>query len=612
MVAESLAAAPPPVPSPAPPGTLLRGLQDEAGPFAEVISRVLQVDVEIVDEDLFRVAGTGRFADKVGRFMDAASSVYRKVVALGQPLIVREPGHAEMCRECPCWGNCEETFEMSTPILLEGAVIGVIGFVCFTEAQKEHILASFDVFFDFLAQMADLLAAKALEKRELARSRAVGELLECVVNRVDEGVLLLDADNAVIRCNKAACAILEIDEGHSLGDGSGLAVDGDVLPGPVALRRDAQDVLHYHGYELALGGRTFHVVGEEHRLNYGDCARVFVFHDAQVMHRNAYRLVASSESVGLDVLIGDSGALAALKERVRRFANASATTLVAGESGTGKELVARALHAESDRAGEVFVAVNCSAIPETLLESELFGYAGGAFTGADPRGRMGKFEQAQGGTLFLDEIGDFPLHLQPKLLRALEQREVTRIGAGAATPVDIRVIAATNRDLERMVQEGMFREDLFYRLNVLPILVPPLRARGRDVFLLARHFLERSFDRLNKSILTVRDGFWRAIEAYHWPGNVRELQNVMEYIANVADSPCVISSALLPRKVIAREGMLTSGTLHLATIEKFVISRALSPYGGAGASRADKERAAATLGIGIATLYRKIKQYGLT
>ncbi|MGE4298047.1 MAG: sigma 54-interacting transcriptional regulator [Desulfovibrionaceae bacterium] len=591
--------------------TFLQAIQDAAAKFAIVISRILQVDVEIVDENLFRVAGTGRFASQVGQHMDAASSVYRKVIALGQPLIIKEPGFAEMCRECPCWQRCEETFEMSTPILLDGTVVGVIGFVCFTGEQKEHILASFDVFFDFLEQMADLLAAKMLEKQELARSQAVGELLECIVNRVDEGVLLLDAANTIIRCNKAACDILSIDMGHLMGH-EAAPTDGATPPRPrVTLRRDAQDVLHYHGYELELDGTRFQVVGEEHQLNYGDCARVFVFHDAQVMHKNAYRLISSTERVGLDVLIGDSNALNELKDQVRRFANTAATTLIIGESGTGKELVARALHDAGDRAEEVFVAVNCSAIPETLLESELFGYAGGAFTGADPRGRMGKFEQAQGGTLFLDEIGEFPLHLQPKLLRALEQREVMRIGSHASTPLNIRVIAATNRNLEKMVAEGMFRDDLFYRLNVLPIHVPPLRERGKDVFMLARYFLERCFDRLNKSVLTVRDGFWRAIAAYHWPGNVRELQNVMEYIANVADSPCVITSALLPRKVTSKEDTVASSTLHLATIEKLIIQKALAPYGGAGAARADKAFVADTLGIGIATLYRKIKEYGV-
>lgn len=585
----------------------LKSIQEAVAKFATVISRVLQVDVEIVDDTLFRVAGTGRFAERTGAPMDAASVVYRKVIEQGRPLSIENPGFAEICRECPCWGNCEESFEMSTPVILDGKVVGVIGFVCFNEEQKRHILDNYEVFFDFLAQMGDMLAAKVRESRELVKSKAVGDLLESIVNRVDEGVLLLDARGAVIRCNNAACQILDLQPDRA-SPGGMLAPTARTLP-PVALKPVSSGMLHYDGYELVLGDKSFQVVGREHEINLGDCARAFVFHDAQAMHKNAWRLTGMTDRVGLDVFVGDSEPMQELKRQIRTFAPTSATTLVVGESGTGKELVARALHDESDRAGDVFVAVNCSAIPETLLESELFGYVGGAFTGADPRGRMGRFEQAHGGTLFLDEIGDFALHLQPRLLRVLEQREVTRVGAQHPTPVDIRIIAATNRNLEKMVAEGMFREDLYYRLSVLPIAVPPLRERGKDPLLLARHFLERCFERLGKSILAVRDSFWEAVGAYHWPGNVRELQNVMEYVANVAESPSVVTSAMLPAKVTSREETVISSTLHLPTIERRIIEKALAPYGGARAGREEKELVAGRLGIGIATLYRRLREY---
>lgn len=588
--------------------TVLRSLRSEVEKFALVISRVLGVDVEIVDTELFRVAGTGRFASRVGLPMDAASSVYRKVIALRQPLVVREPGFAEMCRDCPNWQCCEETFEMSTPILEGKAVVGVIGFVCFTQEQKAHILDNFDMFFDFLAQMAGLLAAKVHEARELRRTRSVGRLLEHIVNRVDEGVLMLDRAGAVLGYNRAAGSILGLDARRAMG------YEGpDAQPGPqpglrAVLRQGEEGVLHYQAYDLECAGRTLPVMGQEHALDYGDCARVFVFQDAQAMRKNAYRITSATDRIGLDVLLGESEAMAELKRQIRRFAGARASTLVMGESGTGKELVARALHDESGRAGEVFVAINCSAIPETLLESELFGYVGGAFTGADPRGRVGKFEQAHGGTLFLDEVGEIPLHLQAKLLRALEQREVQRVGAPGPLPVDTRVVAATNRDLGQMVADGLFRDDLYYRLNVIPITTPPLRERGRDVFLLARHFLELSFSRLGKSFVTVRDDFWKAVGAYSWPGNVRELQNAMEYAAHVADTRCAVCAAMLPRKIVRREPALDGTTLHLPTIERLVIRKALAPYGGASASKQDKEFVAGQLGIGIATLYRKLRE----
>ena len=421
---------------------------------------------------------------------------------------------------------------------------------------------------------------------------------------MDEGVLLLDQTGRITRCNKAACEILELPTKRSSNYGEVQAADLEALP-PVSLRPVAQDVLHYKRYELGIGEKTFQVAGVEHPLNFVG-ARVFVFQDSQVMRQNAYRLTAQTDRVGLDVFMGESEAMLLLKRTIKRFTHTVDTTLIIGESGTGKELVARALHDGSARSDQVFVALNCSAIPETLLESELFGYAKGAFTGADHRGRMGKFEQAQGGTIFLDEIGDFPLHLQPKLLRVLEQRNVTKVGSLTATLVDVRIIAATNRNLEEMLANGLFREDLYYRLNVLPIYVPSLRERGRDIFLLARHFLERHCAELGKIILTVRDDFWQAVAARRWPGNVRELQNVMKYVANVADSPCVVTAAMLPQR--GQNAKIATGTLHLPTIEKQVIRRALAPYGGLKATRQEKEMVAAQLGIGIATLYRKIKE----
>lgn len=585
--------------------TCLREIQETAEQFAQVISRVLQVDVEIVDETLFRVAGTGEFAKRTGRQMDEASGAYRKVLAQGLPIIIHEPGFAEICRDCPCWRNCDEVFEMSSPIMLDGVAVGVIGFVCFTEDQKKHILGNFDVFFDFLKQMGDMLGAKIRESRELLKSQSVAELLECILNRVDEGVLLLDRENRITHCNKAACEILDLPTERTPGGDEVQAAKVHDLP-PVTLRILSQAVLHYMEYELDIGDKTFHLAGVEHPLNFDSCARVFVFQDAQVLHQNAYKLTAQTDRVGLDMFVGESDAIQTLKKAIKRFAKTSDTTLIVGESGTGKELVARALHDGSARVGNVFVALNCSAFPETLFESELFGYAGGAFTGADPRGRMGKFEQAQGGTIFLDEIGDFPLKLQPKLLRVLEQKEVTRIGGIVPVSVNVRIIAATNRNLEKMVAEGMFRQDLFYRLNVLPIPVPSLRERGRDVFLLARYFLERYCSELGKTILTVREEFWRTIMARRWPGNVRELQNAMKYVANIADSPCTVTAGMLPKQPQAEAATIT--TLHLPTIERQVIRQALAPYGGFKASRQDKEAVAEQLGIGIATLYRKIKE----
>src|SRR5579872_5967455 len=235
----------------------------------------------------------------------------------------------------------------------------------------------------------------------------------------------------------------------------------------------------------------------------------------------------SANRQALDSIIGCSPAIASMKATIRAVAPTSSTVLIQGESGTGKELVARAVHACSPRAAEPFVSINCGAFPETLLESELFGYVKGAFTGAN-QNRAGLFETANGGTIFLDEIGEMSISMQVKLLRVLQERVVRPVGGTQETPVDVRVIAATNRDLREMIANGTFREDLYYRVSVIPIQVPALRERRDDVELLANHFLKKYSAAAQKSILRISQESLDALKAFEWPGNVRQLENTIE------------------------------------------------------------------------------------
>jgi two-component system, NtrC family, response regulator PilR len=237
----------------------------------------------------------------------------------------------------------------------------------------------------------------------------------------------------------------------------------------------------------------------------------------------------------LDQLLGDSPVMLKLKETIRTVASTTSTVIVTGESGTGKELVARAIHGCSTRANEPFVSVNCGAFPETLLESELFGYVKGAFTGAN-QNRRGLFEMANGGTIFLDEISEMTLTMQVKLLRVLQERCVRPVGGSQETPIDVRVIAATNKDLDKLVADGQFREDVFYRLSVIPIFVPPLRERGEDVVLLANQFLKKYAAQMEKSIREIDPGSMEMLKGYDWPGNVRVLENTIERAVAMANS----------------------------------------------------------------------------
>ncbi|HEX8850760.1 MAG TPA: sigma-54 dependent transcriptional regulator [Gemmatimonadaceae bacterium] len=321
---------------------------------------------------------------------------------------------------------------------------------------------------------------------------------------------------------------------------------------------------------------------------------------------------------GADGVVGHSEALLDVVATARKVARHPSTVLVTGESGTGKELIARLIHTSSPRAGAAFVAVNCAAIPEALLESELFGHARGAFTGASQE-RAGLFEEADGGTIFLDEIGELPLALQVKLLRVLQEGEIRRVGENASRPVDVRVVAATSRDLEAEVAAGRFRSDLYYRVNVVRLHLPPLRERRDDVAELARHFLARHAQRLKVAPPTLGAAALRALTEYGWPGNVRELENAIERSLVLADEG-LIDVAHLPAAV-RREARPPNGSSPNGTgapadedlsvkrrterLERTLIAQALQRTGG------NRTRAAQLLDLSHRALLYKIREYGL-
>ncbi|MBO6170734.1 MAG: sigma-54-dependent Fis family transcriptional regulator [Desulfovibrio sp.] len=318
-----------------------------------------------------------------------------------------------------------------------------------------------------------------------------------------------------------------------------------------------------------------------------------------------------SEAAAQPGIIGRSASIRAMQEIIATVAPTEATVLITGESGTGKELVARALHGASARADKPLVTVNCAALAENLLESELFGHEKGSFTGADRR-REGRFLQADGGTLFLDEIGEMPLPLQAKLLRALQQGEVQRVGADAAITVNVRVLAATNRDLREEAAQRRFREDLYFRLNVISIEVPPLRDRAEDIPVLAAHFLERFAARNRKSLRGFSPQALSCLLRYSWPGNVRELENAVERAVILCNGD-LITERELPSVIAGadqggerrEDGDASLAGLPLDEVERRAIEETLRQTGD------NKSEAARRLGITRATLHNKLRKYGL-
>ena len=317
-----------------------------------------------------------------------------------------------------------------------------------------------------------------------------------------------------------------------------------------------------------------------------------------------------------DNIIGTSPAMQKVFQRMEKIVETDSTILILGESGTGKELVAKALHFNGPRKDKPYVAINCGAIPSELLESELFGHVKGSFTGA-VSDKAGKFEVANGGTIFLDEIGTMPQHLQTKLLRVLQEQEIERVGSSKALKLNVRVISATNANLQEEVRQGRFRDDLFYRLNVIPIELPPLRDRREDISVLVRHFLQKICPEMRRPVMNISPAAMRALEAYNWPGNVREIENVVERIVALTDGNMIHPSDL-PEGIgkVAIDGhqdlyapRVTSDGVDMpqviSGIEKRLISEALEMGKGV------KARAARMLGINRTTLVEKMKRLGL-
>ena len=575
--------------------TILQEIQDAVSQYAKVIAHVIKMDVEIVDARLFRIAGTGRYSNNINEDMSQEGFVYKQVLATGETQSIEEPGKHVLCTLCSKRENCEEKMELCTPIKLKNEIIGVIGLICFDEEQKQRLVQDLSFYQLFILQIAEFISAKAYEHQENERNQQINDLLLQVINSVDKGVLVLNQHNQITQINNSALKQLQ--------------VDPSCLHEKIIIEATGDSLLGAEEYKVTLAKKTFKLMGELLSVSPGldSDHKIFIFNEIKNVKSGIYGLTNVSKSVNLDHIVGRSETIQQLKSKITKVANSNSTVLITGESGTGKELIARAIHSESNRSEQPFIAINCGAIPDTLLESELFGYVKGAFTGADPRGKIGKFELANKGVIFLDEIGDMPIYLQVKLLRVLQERKLVRIGSNQLISFDVRVITATNKDLKKLIQENEFREDLYYRLNVIPLEVPPLRQRIDDIEFLVMSMMEKYCGLFHKEIQAIDKQTMEILLRYPWPGNVRELENTIEFMINMADELGILTQETLPRNVREYKnqiGQVEDTSIRLLSdIEHEHIMKAIAFYGD---TTKGKQMAAKQLGIGIATLYRKL------
>lgn len=469
--------------------------------YADNISKVLGLDVTILDEQGIRVSGTGYYQELIG-LPAPEGSFFRMILQTGEPgMIFDMKKNESQCMNCKFLHQCRELATIGFPVHKREKTVGVIGIIGFSTEQKEKMLHHSEKWMPFLQHTSALIEHKLLE---------------------------LDAER------EKSCNIQE------------------------------------------------------------------------EMPQGAINAVYFAQLIGAETGLSDVIA------KAKKVTNSVSTVLVRGESGTGKELLARAIHSESQRCKHPFVAINCAAIPETLLESELFGYEGGAFTGSRREGKPGKFELAHKGTIFLDEVGDIPLSLQPKLLRVLQEKTVDRVGGVKTIGIDVRVIAATHRNLEEMVREGTFREDLYYRLNVIPLRLKPLRERREDIPLYLQHFLHRYGTVLQKGKLELDAELSQRLVGYDWPGNIRQLENAVEYMVNMVEGQKLGIVDLPEYLLTVGEGQTVWNRglgleRRMADYERTILQQYLADV----AYSQDKAAIACELQISLSTLYRKMEKYGL-
>ncbi|MGG1663324.1 sigma-54 interaction domain-containing protein [Brevibacillus sp. NRS-1366] len=566
------------------------------------ISEILNVDAAVINERGLLVVSTERYLKQKGENVHVPSIEF--VLSRGE-FLVDKPGSMEMCIGCRFLESCPAKVELLSSIKVANHAIGVVSLTSFTKEGQNRLSKHTEKYQQILTKVSGMITTivQTHSARQYEPHQQYGQLLEGVLDTVSDAYLTFDRTGHVVHSNESARTIL---------------AQNDLCPADISQM-----------FIPSLSGMTTHSLPVANclidKLNAPVEATPIIVNNqfiGGVLHIKRQRAAASllnevsvrpltPRGGSLDQIVGKSTAIRQLKEKTEKIKNSSSTVLITGETGTGKGHLAKAIHEASTRAYYPFVAINCASIPENLFESELFGYEEGAFTGAKKGGKPGRFEMADNGTLFLDEIGDMPLSLQAKLLRVLQEMVIERVGGARSIPINVRIIAATNQNLEELVEQKAFRADLYYRLNVIPIRVPALAERKEDIELLALSYLQKGREKTGRSFGGIAPETMEILVGYQWPGNVRELENVIEYAMNM-ETETTITPDSLPPRLLARSGTVSSGSAireRIADVQADAIRAALQRH---GTDVKGKQEVASELGIGIRTLYRKLKALGIS
>ncbi|MEY8000601.1 sigma 54-interacting transcriptional regulator [Clostridium sp. Mt-5] len=583
---------------------MIEQIKNDLQDIAETIKAVIDIDITIMDRKLLRVAGTGKLKRKVG--MSAPkNSVFEKCLKSGKSYFIENPRNCTECIVCETKVQCDEKAEVCFPIIIDDKVEGVIAMIIFDDAKKEMFLKKKDIYESFDRRMGELISSRIKEKNMHHKLEYKSTELLTIIDSVNEGIITIDGHNKILNLNRYIKEKFKLKETYLINQDISRIIPDKIVnkfkPNNYYIEEETVTVdFNKSRFNFLLSVRPINFDKEI----YG---AVITFKDFNKLQQSVFKIDGKNSMFKFKDIIGSSSVFSQVKDQVKQVAKKNMPVLLLGETGTGKELFARAIHCESYRKNEIFMPINCGAIPETLMESELFGYERGAFTGASNSGKMGKFEIAKDGTIFLDEIGDMPLHMQVKLLRVLEEKEIMRVGGVNTIKVNPRIIAATNKNLYNMVEKGQFREDLFYRLNVIPIRIPALRERGNDILELSQYFLDRYNNIYDKSIKGFSEKVEEIFLSYSWPGNVRELQNLIEYAMNFEKEDSISPETIRGRTAETSEDPIEYRSLKdmVLQYEREVISNLMEKY---GSDIVSKKLIAKKLKISTATLYRKIEK----
>lgn len=607
----------------------LRLIKTTMQDWAETMASALNVDVAIADKNLTRIVGTGNFYNRIDEDCPE-DSLFAKVIETGLPKINLIAKDGSDCINCSKYDTCQEHSNMSYPLTVDDEVIGVISFASFDSDQAGTMSLKKDEYFKVLKQNAEMI------EKEISRVKMTNELkrniteVNEIINCLNKGIIFLNSKREIMHINVKALDILEINPSEQKIMDRPIK---DIIKNIKLNETGDNDLVGYwkiNEKDMRIRYKINKITLENNKFS------TMISFDKIKEIIDIAKTYVNKDKIIFSNIIGKSEALLKPINKAKIAAVTDSTILIQGESGTGKELLARSIHNESPRKDGPMIIINCAGIPESLIESELFGYERGAFTGANPGGKKGKIELANNGTLFLDEIGDLPLHMQTKLLRVLQERRIDRVGGdGKGVDVNIRVIAATHRNLQELVNEGKFRLDLFYRLNVIPIELPPLKDRDEDIFLCSEYIIHKLCRKMDKDDKVLSERVKQEFKKYSWPGNLRELENILEYgICFATDNEIRLEH--MPKYffenqiVKVRNDTLEDKTFNIEEFEKEIIDekyllmddknleelkiqfekdiieKLINTYGD---TLEGKKMVAEKLNIGLSTLYRKMNAY---